>query len=125
MGSQTGAQVAFDSDIPVQTRTRATFLLALGMMTALLAFCSSAVCCSLGPLAIGTLRDAWQPSMDVEAIRYALLMPAVVLFLSAIAFWRAGWEATVDAERPRIEAARSRAALPDHGSTHACHRDTD
>lgn len=78
MGSRTGAQFAFDSDIPVQTRGRPAFL-----------------------------------------------TPARVLFLWAIAFCRAGWQATADSERPGIETARSRAASSAHGSTHARDRDTD
>jgi MFS family permease len=58
--------------------------------TAILLFVSNLLGMGIGPLAVGMLSDALQPSLAEMAIRYALLCSLVVVVLGGIFYWRAG-----------------------------------
>jgi predicted MFS family arabinose efflux permease len=58
--------------------------------TAILLFVSNLLGMGIGPLVVGMLSDALQPSLAEMAIRYALLCSLAVVALGSVLYWRAG-----------------------------------
>jgi predicted MFS family arabinose efflux permease len=68
-------------------------------MTAVMAFCISAVGGGAGPFLIGVLNDQLARTLGDEALRYTLLTSPVLLALAALAFLWASRTMDADAER--------------------------
>jgi len=66
---------------------------------AILLFCASLLGQVVGPLAVGILNDALQPSFGAQAIRYSLLIIAVTPILAGMCFWAAASHYVADMER--------------------------
>jgi MFS family permease len=69
------------------------------MAIALLIFCASLLGQVCGPLAVGAITDALQPTLGQEAIRYSLLIIAVTPVLAGVCFWAAASSYANDMER--------------------------
>lgn len=70
------------------------------MASAALAFCVSSMGYGVGPLLIGALSDAWQPTFGDQSLRYALLaVMASGTSVAALAFLFGGETVARDAER--------------------------
>jgi MFS family permease len=66
---------------------------------AILLFCASLLGQVVGPLAVGILNDALQPSVGDHAIRYSLLIIAVTPILAGLCFWAAASHYVADMDR--------------------------
>ena len=66
---------------------------------ALLLLCSSLLSQAIGPLLVGVLNDAFQPRFGDEAIRYSLIVVAIVPILGGMCFWIAGRTLIADVRR--------------------------
>lgn len=63
---------------------------------ALVVMLSSLIGLGLGPLAVGMISDALQPTQAEEALRYALALASVFLAVASLLFYRASRTATED-----------------------------
>jgi MFS family permease len=66
---------------------------------AILLFCASLLGQVVGPLAVGALNDALQPSVGDNAIRYSLLIIAVTPVFAGLCFWAAASHYIADTDR--------------------------
>jgi MFS family permease len=66
---------------------------------AILLFCASLLGQVVGPLAVGMLNDALQPSLGDHAIRYSLLIIAVTPVFAGLCFWAAASHYLADMDR--------------------------
>lgn len=69
------------------------------LAVAILIFCASLLGQAVGPLAVGALNDALQPSLGDRAIRYSLLIIAVTPLFAGLCFWAAAAHYEGDMER--------------------------
>lgn len=67
-----------------------------GLLSALMGFCIVAVGGSLGPLIMGAVNDSLKPTLGAEAIRYSLMLTALLFVLAGIAFIAVGRSARTD-----------------------------